>query len=213
MKKLLSILGTIGLTVTSTTSLISCEKPNNNENGGDNKPEPTPEPKKRQQPPKNSNWKLDNNPNFINYKVDNKWYIAIFRNNTKDWYIIIFLNNSGNDKILGKFSFDGVSQNLYLSDLRNYFKNGNVKTVYYWNNTNKPQTPTINKTIGEITDWSVENQNKVKDFLNLYLDVIIQENIRIQQGGNPDYDSLIVGTQRIIFNFEIVDESERYTVM
>ncbi|MFW4370994.1 MAG: spiroplasma phage ORF1-like family protein, partial [Spiroplasma sp. hy2] len=34
------------------------------------------------------NWKLDNNPNFINYKVDNKWYIAIFRNNTKDWYII-----------------------------------------------------------------------------------------------------------------------------
>ncbi|WP_338964373.1 MULTISPECIES: lipoprotein [unclassified Spiroplasma] len=34
MKKWLSILGTIGLTVTSTTTLISCEKPNNNENGG-----------------------------------------------------------------------------------------------------------------------------------------------------------------------------------
>lgn len=34
MKKLLSILGTIELTATSTTSLISCEKPNNNENGG-----------------------------------------------------------------------------------------------------------------------------------------------------------------------------------
>ncbi|WP_338988829.1 lipoprotein [Spiroplasma endosymbiont of Seladonia tumulorum] len=34
MKKILSILGTIGITATSTTSLISCEKPNNNENGG-----------------------------------------------------------------------------------------------------------------------------------------------------------------------------------
>ncbi|WP_338965832.1 MULTISPECIES: lipoprotein [unclassified Spiroplasma] len=34
MKKLLSILGVIGLTATSTTTLISCEKPNNNENGG-----------------------------------------------------------------------------------------------------------------------------------------------------------------------------------
>ncbi len=34
MKKWLSILIAIGLTTTSTTSLISCEKPNNNENGG-----------------------------------------------------------------------------------------------------------------------------------------------------------------------------------
>ncbi|WP_206750582.1 lipoprotein [Spiroplasma poulsonii] len=34
MKKWLSILGAIGLTATSTTTLISCEKPNNNENGG-----------------------------------------------------------------------------------------------------------------------------------------------------------------------------------
>ncbi|WP_253301715.1 lipoprotein [Spiroplasma endosymbiont of Phyllotreta cruciferae] len=34
MKKILSILGAIGLTATSTTSLIACEKPNNNENGG-----------------------------------------------------------------------------------------------------------------------------------------------------------------------------------
>ncbi|WP_338955412.1 lipoprotein [Spiroplasma endosymbiont of Polydrusus cervinus] len=33
MKKLLSILGAIRLTATSTTSLISCEKPNNSENG------------------------------------------------------------------------------------------------------------------------------------------------------------------------------------
>ncbi len=149
MKKWLSILGVYGI-VSMSANLTACDKHNNNENGGGNKPEPKPKP---QQPPTGSNWKLDNNPNFINYKVDNKWYIAIFRNNTKDWYIINFLNNSENDKILGKFSFDGVSQNLYLSDLKNYFKNGDVKTVYYWNNTNKPQKPTINSNTGEITDW------------------------------------------------------------
>ncbi|WP_338955855.1 lipoprotein [Spiroplasma endosymbiont of Polydrusus cervinus] len=33
MKKLLSILGAIGLKATSTTSLISYEKPNNSKNG------------------------------------------------------------------------------------------------------------------------------------------------------------------------------------
>ncbi len=56
MKKLLSILGAIGLT-TSATSLISCEKPNNNENRGGSKPKPkpTPEPEKLQQRLKNSN--------------------------------------------------------------------------------------------------------------------------------------------------------------
>ncbi|UZQ29452.1 MAG: DUF3688 family protein [Spiroplasma phoeniceum] len=29
----------------------------------------------------------------------------------------------------------------------------------------------------------------------------------IQQGGNTNYENFIVGTQRIIFDFEIVDES------
>ncbi|ALA97454.1 hypothetical protein SKUN_00559 [Spiroplasma kunkelii CR2-3x] len=53
MKKWLSILGTIGLTATSTTTLISCKKPNNkNENKENNKPELSYNP---QQPPENSN--------------------------------------------------------------------------------------------------------------------------------------------------------------
>ncbi len=85
--------------------------------------------------------------------------------------------------------------------------------IYYWDGSDEPELPTINKNTGEIIDWNFENQNKVKDFLNNYLDVIIQENIRVHQGGNPDYESIIVGTQRIIFDFEIVDESERYTAM
>ncbi len=30
---------------------------------------------------------------------------------------------------------------------------------------------------------------------------------------NPNYESSIFGTQRIIFDFEIIDESEKYTAM
>ncbi len=82
-----------------------------------------------------------------------------------------------------------------------------LKGLYYWDGSDEPELPTINKNTGEIINWSVENQNKVRDFLNNYLDVIIQENIIVQQGGNPNYESSIVGTQRIIFDFEIVDES------
>ncbi|WP_338989288.1 lipoprotein [Spiroplasma endosymbiont of Seladonia tumulorum] len=42
MKKLLSILGAIGLTATNTTSLVACDKPkpNNNSENRNNKPEP-----------------------------------------------------------------------------------------------------------------------------------------------------------------------------
>ncbi|WP_424526938.1 lipoprotein [Spiroplasma endosymbiont of Glossina fuscipes fuscipes] len=149
MKKWVSILGTIGLTATSTTTLISCEKPNNNENGGGNKPKPW----NPQQPPENSNWKLDNNPNFINYKVDNKWYIAIFKNYTKDWYIVNFLNDSRNDKILGEFCFYDTCQNLYLSSLREFFKRGDVKTVYQWDENNEPTILIIDKDTGKITNW------------------------------------------------------------
>ncbi len=76
-----------------------------------------------------------------------------------------------------------------------------IKAFYRWDGVSEPETPEINPNTGKITDWSVENQNKVKDFLNNHLDVIIQENIRVQQGGNPNYDSSIVGTQRIIFDF------------
>ncbi|WP_348735180.1 lipoprotein [Spiroplasma endosymbiont of Ammophila pubescens] len=40
MKKLLSILGAIGLTATSTTNLVACDKPkpNNNSKNENNKP-------------------------------------------------------------------------------------------------------------------------------------------------------------------------------
>ncbi len=50
-------------------------------------------------------------------------------------------------------------------------------------------------------------------FLLKYIDVIIQENIIIKKGGNPNYDRTIVVTKRIIFYFKIVDESERYTAI
>ena len=135
MKKLLSILGTIGLTATSTTSLISCEKPNNNENGGDNKPEPTPEP---QQPPKSSNWKLIDKSNLKNeFNIYNhKWYFFIWYQNNN--YVSDLIKNS-----------NYVNSNL----IKVIIKETNL--VYRWNENDKPQTPTIDKNTGKITNWKV----------------------------------------------------------
>ncbi|WP_348736291.1 lipoprotein [Spiroplasma endosymbiont of Ammophila pubescens] len=143
MKKWLSILGAIGLTATSTTTLISCKKPNNNENGN-NKPEPTPEPKK---PPKDSNWKLIDKKYYSNEikNINNKWYIGIF---PKMWnsgkpiipYSIFKAINDGEDiSIYGKFG--------------NGFKTSN-DNVYRWDGNGEPiELPNFDKNTGEITNW------------------------------------------------------------
>ncbi len=123
MKKLLTILGTIGLTATSTTSLISCEKPNNNENGGGNKSKPKPE--KPQEPLVESNWKLVKN-NYIQRNTG--WYIVIHKNSNL-WKI---------EKINSSEKYG----TRFFSDI-----------VYKWELNNEPQIPTINSNTGKITDW------------------------------------------------------------
>ncbi len=37
----------------------------------------------------------------------------------------------------------------------------------------------------------------------------MQENIRVQQGGNPDYDDPNLGSERIIFDFEIINNLDK----
>ncbi|ALA97335.1 Spiroplasmavirus-related protein [Spiroplasma kunkelii CR2-3x] len=142
MKKWLSIIGVIGLTATSTTTLISCEKPNNNENGRrNNKPEL---PDNQQQPPKDSNWKLieNNNRESEFSKPNNKWYFYI---RITDIQII--------DKyICEKVYFDSnFIKNHYT--YWQHLKYGINFPVYRWDSVGEPQLPTINKNTGEIIDW------------------------------------------------------------
>ncbi|KAI92508.1 lipoprotein [Spiroplasma melliferum] len=155
MKKLLSILGTIGLTATSTTTLISCEKPNNNENGG-NKPE-------QQKPPEESKWKIPSTINKPLNGIDNKYYIVIWRNSeNSNWKINKFLNNQETffidfDSRLQKSKVNGFydlgvlrqqSTMIYWhEDNGNYFK-----SVYYWDGNGEPKTPDIDNN-GKITNW------------------------------------------------------------
>ncbi|WP_424525631.1 lipoprotein [Spiroplasma endosymbiont of Glossina fuscipes fuscipes] len=124
MKKWLSILGTIGLTATSTTTLISCEKPNNNENGG-NKPELPYNP---QQPPENSNWKLITS--VIGEGNTGKTYIGIFGSKT-NWNIIDWKGIEGEGK-----------WHLY-----------EYKSIYRWDGEGEPEIPTVDNKTGKITDW------------------------------------------------------------
>ncbi len=124
-------------------------------------------------------WKLIDKKDYSNEikNINNKWYIGIF---PKMWssgkpiipYNIFKAINDGEDiSIYGKFG--------------NGFKTSN-DNVYRWDGNGEPiELPNFNKNTGKITDWSVDNQNKVRDFLNNYLDVIIQENIRVQQGVIP----------------------------
>ncbi|AXF96399.1 lipoprotein [Spiroplasma phoeniceum] len=125
MKRILSIIGAIGLTATSTTTLIGCEKsekPNNNE---ENKPT-TPTPV--QQPPKDSNWKLVDNKD--EEKNRNKIYIGIWENGS-NYKIINWKANPAQPK-----------WPLYHFEI-----------VYRWDGVGEPQIPTINPNTGEITDW------------------------------------------------------------
>ncbi len=146
------------------------------------------------------NWKLINRDNFVkeNNEKNNKWYILIAKQMQSDNFSIIKFNFSS-ELIwkVGEYGGHRINNRWYVY----------INSLYRWDGVGEPQIPTINQNTGEITKWNFENQNKVKDFLNQYLDVIIQENIRVQKGGDPNYESSIVGTQRIIFDFEIVDES------
>ncbi|UZQ30692.1 MAG: DUF3688 family protein [Spiroplasma phoeniceum] len=131
------------------------------------------------------NWKLVNG--FVNEKNnENKNYIGVIKIEN-GWKII---------KWIGK-----------RIDYKYQYKN-----IYRWDGNGEPQTPKIN-TNGELIFWTDNEYQNTCSFLLSYIDIIIQENIRVQQGGNPNYESSIVGTQRIIFDFEIVDESDRYTAM
>ncbi|WP_348735067.1 lipoprotein [Spiroplasma endosymbiont of Ammophila pubescens] len=139
MKNLLSILGAIGLTATSTTTLISCEKLNNNENGGGNKPEPTTEPQK---PPENSNWKLIDKKEFLN--LNNKWAVIILDDGDKNIWRI-----SETDPV-----WKGYTVRLkVLNNLQNINKSKYKPIFYRWDGVGELQIPTINPNNREITDW------------------------------------------------------------
>ncbi len=133
--------------------------------------------------------------------IENNWKLitdTTGEGNTGKTYIGIF-GNKPNVHIISWKGIDGQSDwGLYK-----------YKAIYRWDGSGDPQIPNIDKNTGKIIEWNIDNQNKIKDFLNKYLDIIVQENIRIQQGGNPDYDDLNLGSQRIIFDFEIVNNMEK----
>ncbi|APE74902.1 lipoprotein [Spiroplasma citri] len=145
MKKWLSIIGAIGLTATSTTTLISCEKskkPNNNE---ENKPTPKPS-YNPQKPPEGSNWKLIDRDNFVkeNNEKNNKWYILIAKQMQSDNFSIIKFNFS-NELIwkVGEHRGHRINNRWYVY----------INSLYRWDGVGEPQLPTIDKKTGEITDW------------------------------------------------------------
>ncbi len=149
-------------------------------------------------------------------EIDNKYYIIIWRNNTNNnWRINKFNNNNilisivnDNYPNLTKFrgrlqiSNSATDRILWESDDGSYFK-----SVYRWDGNNDPQIPEIDDN-GNLKYLS-EYWENVRNFLLKYINVIVQENIRVQQGGNPDYDDPNLGSERIIFDFEIINNLDK----
>nr|WP_310622624.1 DUF3688 family protein [Spiroplasma citri] len=150
---------------------------------------------------KQDNWKLIDRNSFDNEfsTKNNKSYLFL---NLFDVgrYGIYLTKNNGN-----------ISQkrnNIWYLETYNpkdfvMFNTANIKLLYRWDGDGEPETPTIDKNTGEITDWNSYQQTRVKEFISLSLYSVLQENIRVQQGGSADYKNPNkVGTKRIIFDFD-----------
>ncbi|QCO24091.1 Spiroplasmavirus-related protein [Spiroplasma melliferum] len=146
MKKLLSILGVCGL-VGMSANLTACDKPNNNENGG-NKPKPN----KPQEPPVGSKWKL--------IDIHSSDWISNneFRNNKNKWYIMFAKKRNTNNFNFIKFKNDDINKPWSLGDEGSF--NISLKGEWYWFNwlyrwdgNSEPQIPTVDNKTGKITDW------------------------------------------------------------
>ncbi len=144
---------------------------------------------------------------FQNWKivdVSSKEKLKNELSNFNDWYTVIW--KPKNIYFIAKFNskWDVLTPGGNIS-FQNYYVNFEyIKSLYHYDNsTNEPELPEIDNN-GNPIFWTDNNYQNTRSFLLKYINAIIQENIRVQQGGNPDYESSIVGTQRIIFDFEIV---------
>ncbi|ALA97467.1 Spiroplasmavirus-related protein [Spiroplasma kunkelii CR2-3x] len=153
---------------------------------------------------KQDNWKLITDYNYFDKNIDDKWYFLFLKDEKKELRNLKFKNNSNN--AYGIIESNGFIFFKYL--IKNtYLRKGLIKGFYRWDGDGEPETPTINENTGEITDWNTYQQNFVKEFIDYSLTAVLQENIRVQQGGSADYENPNkVGTKRIIFDFETVDE-------
>ncbi|WP_425377647.1 lipoprotein [Spiroplasma endosymbiont of Polydrusus pterygomalis] len=136
MKKILSLLGVITLIGTSTTILVACNTPDNENKKKITKKEPE-NPNINHNLPKSplGNWKLVNG--FINEKQDD---------NNKNYYFGIINNGSG---------WETITWSGKQIDWKYQYKN-----IYRWEGDGLPETPTINGNTGEITNWNERKEIK-----------------------------------------------------
>ncbi len=101
---------------------------------GGNKPEPW----NPQQPPENSNWKL----NERSTSPDNKWYVAIAKKKKTDNFSIIKFNFSNKSVWSVGAPYHTINETWYI-----------VNSFYQWKGDNNPNIPEIDISTGKITNW------------------------------------------------------------
>ncbi|KAF0851127.1 plectrovirus-related protein [Spiroplasma poulsonii] len=128
---------------------------------------------------------------------NDKWYTVIWK--PKNIYFIAKFNSK----------WDVLTPGGNIS-FQNYYVNFEyIKSLYHYDNsTNEPELPEIDNN-GNPIFWTDNNYQNTRSFLLKYINAIVQENIRVQQSGNPDYDDPNLGSQRIIFDFEIINNLDK----
>ncbi|QCO24381.1 Spiroplasmavirus-related protein [Spiroplasma melliferum] len=153
------------------------------------------------------------NLNFQNWKIVNNSKENLekeFNSKNNNWYIFIAKRGKYYSILQGKN--DGINIKYdSLGNIKVRFETiGSENTnIYRWDGLNEPQTPKIDTNTGKIIFYNDNQYQNVRSFLLKYIDVIVQENIRVQQGGNPNYDDPNLSSQRIIFDFEIINNLDK----
>ncbi|WFG96434.1 DUF3688 family protein [Spiroplasma citri] len=80
---------------------------------------------------------------------DNKWYIAIVKKQRTDDFSIIKFNFSDKSVWSVGAPYHTINGVWYI-----------VNLFYRWDGNDEPETPTINKNTGEITDWKEQKGTK-----------------------------------------------------
>ncbi|QCO23817.1 Spiroplasmavirus-related protein [Spiroplasma melliferum] len=133
----------------------------------------------------------------------------------QNWKLIEYGHGEINDvlktyiglKLIGKTWFVNTWKGKELkSDTWEIF---GYKDIYRWDGISEPETPDVDKNTGDVIFWTDNQYQNTRSFLLKYINSIVQENIRVQQGGNPDYDDPNLGSQRIIFDFEIINNLDK----
>lgn len=140
MKKIIFFLSSVSLSTIIITNTVACNISTNKNNKFNKQIVPQ---LISQQPPKDSNWKLINQKEFLN--LNNKWAIIILDDSSENIWRIIKIVPEWEEKLIRLKILNNLQKNNQ-SKYQSYF--------YCWNGVGEPEMPIIDKNTSKIINWN-----------------------------------------------------------